>query len=138
MEFEMSSKTNRRFWNSLSNAYQEMYGAAFSEKPLAWGVWSIPESDLNVLGQVKERDVLNSDAERHSGRLRCVKGVREQSDWICQTSNWLTRAAGARVNDILRLRACCVGSKVAGGTHLEAQKGRLTTDHVTWSASPSM
>jgi ubiquinone/menaquinone biosynthesis C-methylase UbiE len=54
----MSSKTNRRFWNSISNAYQEAHGAVLSEKPLAWGAWRIPESDLNVLGQIKERDVL--------------------------------------------------------------------------------
>src|SRR5688500_11352819 len=54
----MSSSVNRRFWNSASDAYQETHGAVLSEKPLAWGVWRIPESDLGVLGQVKGRDVL--------------------------------------------------------------------------------
>lgn len=53
-----SSNRNRRFWNSISNAYQETHGTVLSQTPLAWGVWRIPESELGVLGQIEERDVL--------------------------------------------------------------------------------
>jgi ubiquinone/menaquinone biosynthesis C-methylase UbiE len=56
--FEMSSKRNRGFWNSISKEYQEKHGTELGQKPMAWGVWRIPESDLNVLGDVKDRDVL--------------------------------------------------------------------------------
>jgi SAM-dependent methyltransferase len=56
--FEMSSKRNRGFWNSISKEYQEKHGTELGQKPMACGVWRIPESDLNVLGDVKDRDVL--------------------------------------------------------------------------------
>lgn len=55
----MSSNTkNRRFWNSASDAYQKAHGPVLNEKPLAWGVWRIPEAELDVLGHVDDRDVL--------------------------------------------------------------------------------
>ena len=49
---------NRASWNKASDAYQEAHGRLLDEKPLAWGVWRIREADLDVLGVVKGRDVL--------------------------------------------------------------------------------
>jgi SAM-dependent methyltransferase len=49
---------NRAFWNASSDAYQQAHGHALDEKPLAWGVWRIPEADLRILGDLEGRDVL--------------------------------------------------------------------------------
>jgi SAM-dependent methyltransferase len=57
VRINMSSK-NRAHWNSTSDAYQAAHGATLTEKALAWGVWRIPESKLNVLGRVDGRRVL--------------------------------------------------------------------------------
>lgn len=50
---------NRRVWDELSDDYQRRHGpqlaAAGGE---AWGVWQRPESELRVLGEVRDRDVL--------------------------------------------------------------------------------
>lgn len=53
-----SSVRNRRFWDSVSDAYQTAHGATLGQNALAWGVWRIPESQLGILGDVEQRDVL--------------------------------------------------------------------------------
>jgi SAM-dependent methyltransferase len=53
-----SSAKNRGFWNSSSDAYQMAHGGVLRETALAWGVWRIPESQLQVLGEVRGRRVL--------------------------------------------------------------------------------
>jgi SAM-dependent methyltransferase len=54
----MSSNKNRVFWNSVSASYQAEHGPTLGQRPMAWGVWRIPESELDVLGDVKGRCVL--------------------------------------------------------------------------------
>jgi SAM-dependent methyltransferase len=55
----MSSSTkNRTFWNSTSDAYQASHGTVLRQEALAWGVWRIPESALEILGDVEARLVL--------------------------------------------------------------------------------
>ena len=50
---------NRRLWDQQSDAYQERHGGQLEESGgTAWGVWQIPESELNVLGDVAGLDVL--------------------------------------------------------------------------------
>ena len=49
---------NRRWWNRTSDAYQSEHGEQLAREPMAWGVWSVPESELRVLGDVSDRDVL--------------------------------------------------------------------------------
>jgi SAM-dependent methyltransferase len=53
-----SSVKNRKFWDAASDAYQAAHGATLGQKALAWGVWRIPESQLRILGDIEERDVL--------------------------------------------------------------------------------
>lgn len=48
----------RSFWNAYSDDYQAEHGATLRDTAMAWGVWRIPESELNVLGEVSHRDVL--------------------------------------------------------------------------------
>ena len=49
---------NREYWDREADRYQALHGAQLAGAPLAWGVWSIPESDLCVLGDVRDKDVL--------------------------------------------------------------------------------
>ena len=49
---------NRRAWDSTSDAYQRRHGAQLAANAEAWGIWSFPESELQLLGDVVHRDVL--------------------------------------------------------------------------------
>jgi SAM-dependent methyltransferase len=49
---------NREFWDGDADAYQAVHAPDFARAPRAWGVWRIPEADLDALGDVVGRDVL--------------------------------------------------------------------------------
>lgn len=49
---------NRAHWDRLSDAYQREHGEQLRQAGMGWGVWSIAESELNALGDVADRDVL--------------------------------------------------------------------------------
>jgi len=51
--------SNRESWNADSDTYQTNHGPQLAASGgLAWGVWQVPESELQVLGEVKGRDIL--------------------------------------------------------------------------------
>jgi len=52
------SALNRAHWNRTSDEYQAAHGTQLAEHPMAWGVWSIPEDDLRVLGDVSDKQIL--------------------------------------------------------------------------------
>lgn len=49
---------NRAFWDDDADGYQAVHGAALDAAPEAWGVWRIPEAEVQVLGDVHDQDVL--------------------------------------------------------------------------------
>jgi ubiquinone/menaquinone biosynthesis C-methylase UbiE len=50
---------NQRAWDQASDEYQCKHGPQLAESGgTAWGVWQIPEAELQVLGDVRGRDVL--------------------------------------------------------------------------------
>ncbi len=49
---------NRAAWDAESDAYQARHRSQLDGKPLAWGLWGLPDSELGVLGDVSDRDVL--------------------------------------------------------------------------------
>ena len=49
---------NRAFWDADAAAYQDAHGAALTHAPMAWGAYRIPESDVSVLGDVRDATVL--------------------------------------------------------------------------------
>jgi ubiquinone/menaquinone biosynthesis C-methylase UbiE len=52
-------KINRSFWNAQSDAYDEEHASVLSDdRAMAWGLWRIPESELQVLGDVGGKDIL--------------------------------------------------------------------------------
>jgi SAM-dependent methyltransferase len=51
-------RKNRRHWDEDADEYQRLHGATLTRTAMAWGVWRIPEAELNVLGDVRRKDVL--------------------------------------------------------------------------------
>lgn len=50
---------NRQLWDQRSDEYQARHGPQLAAAGgLAWGVWQLPESELQVLGDVRGRDIL--------------------------------------------------------------------------------
>jgi SAM-dependent methyltransferase len=49
---------NRARWDTTSDEYEVAHGAQLAQDPMKWGVWGIRESELDVLGEVERRDVL--------------------------------------------------------------------------------
>ena len=54
----MSNGGNRIYWNKSSDDYQERHNQILTAEALAWGVWRIPESQLQVLGDVSGKILL--------------------------------------------------------------------------------
>ena len=49
---------NRKTWDAAADEYQAAHDDALTQQPLAWGAYRIPESELQVLGEVAAKDVL--------------------------------------------------------------------------------
>ncbi len=53
------ARRNRGSWNDDSDSYQAEHGPTLAASGgMAWGAWQIPESELQVLGDVRGKDVL--------------------------------------------------------------------------------
>jgi SAM-dependent methyltransferase len=52
------SAQNRAAWDRISDEYQRDHGPQLSKTELLWGGWSIPESELRILGDVAGKDAL--------------------------------------------------------------------------------
>ena len=50
--------TNRAYWDRTSDEYQQRHREFIGRPEPRWGVWQIAESELNVLGDVAGKDVL--------------------------------------------------------------------------------
>jgi SAM-dependent methyltransferase len=66
-------KKNSTFWNQISAEYQRVHGAQLGIVELTWGVWSIPESQLHVLGDVAGKDVLEFGCGGAQGSLALAR-----------------------------------------------------------------
>ncbi len=53
-----SSEQNRAFWDRQSDEYQERNREFIGRPDPRWGTWQIPEVELQVLGDVSGKDVL--------------------------------------------------------------------------------
>ncbi len=50
---------NREIWNRRSDEYQATHAEQLAKSGgLAWGLWQLPEEELRVLGDVRDKDVL--------------------------------------------------------------------------------
>ena len=67
-------KYNRAFWDGDSDTYQDAHGEALDRAPLAWGAYRIPESELQILGDLSDRDVT----------LPRARGVDSRQEGFCR------------------------------------------------------
>jgi SAM-dependent methyltransferase len=49
---------NRKFWDHDADDYQALHGEYLKRQPLAWGGFRAPESELQVLGEVRGKEML--------------------------------------------------------------------------------
>lgn len=52
------ARHNRERWDLVSDAYQAKHASQLNRDEPAWGIWDLPERELNVLGDVTGKDVL--------------------------------------------------------------------------------
>src|SRR5207247_4843708 len=52
------ARINRRYWDRSADEYQADHASQLNELDLAWGVWGIHESELNVLGPIEDKEIL--------------------------------------------------------------------------------
>jgi ubiquinone/menaquinone biosynthesis C-methylase UbiE len=52
------AKTNRESWDSFADEYQAQHSPQLDRDDFVWGVWSIPESELQILGDLRGKKVL--------------------------------------------------------------------------------
>ena len=70
------ARTNRRYWDRFADEYQDRHASQLNRRELCWGVWAIPESELNVLGDISH-DIKNMLTPIQSGMM-CMRPVLEQ------------------------------------------------------------
>jgi SAM-dependent methyltransferase len=51
-------RLNRAFWDRDADDYQAEHASQLDADTMGWGVWNLPEAELNVLGDVTGADVL--------------------------------------------------------------------------------
>ena len=61
-ELSDACRTNQRAWDEAADDYQARHAALLGVREVCWGVWGTPERELNVLGDVAGKDVLELGA----------------------------------------------------------------------------
>lgn len=59
-ELTEHAQRNREHWDSMAHEWVDMGRRAWASNEPAWGVWSVPESELQVLDDVAGKDVLEA------------------------------------------------------------------------------
>lgn len=62
-----SIPANRRFWNRISEAYQQKHDPQIGATPRLWGTYAIPDAHLQALGDVTGKRVLELGCGATSG-----------------------------------------------------------------------
>jgi SAM-dependent methyltransferase len=57
-ELSDDAQRNRRAWDAKAAEYQAEHAAQLTADEPVWGIWAIPERELQVLGNVRGKDVL--------------------------------------------------------------------------------
>jgi len=89
------AERNRAFWDRSASEYHQR-NADFIGPGLAWGLWQIPESELQILGDVAGKDVLELGCgEAEWGRSLARLGARVVGLDASEARLRGARAAGA-------------------------------------------
>ena len=82
------ARKNRVMWEASSDSYEERHALALSgEKAMAWGMWRIPEEELQVLGDVAGKDISSWVVALLAGLLRSLNVAHDLSDLISLRSS---------------------------------------------------
>jgi SAM-dependent methyltransferase len=66
---------NRASWNETADSYQERNGPLLEASGgMAWGVWQIPEAELQVLGDIRDKDILEFGCGAAQWSIALAKG----------------------------------------------------------------
>ena len=57
-ELSEAARRNREAWDAKAAEYQEQHSAQLDVDEPAWGCWATPERELNVLGDLSGKDIL--------------------------------------------------------------------------------
>jgi SAM-dependent methyltransferase len=85
------ARRNREFWDRQSDWYHEQ-NADFIAEGRAWGLWQIPEDELDVLGDVAGKDVL----ELGCGAAEWSRALARRGARVTGLDNSEARLAHAR------------------------------------------
>ncbi|HET9561730.1 MAG TPA: class I SAM-dependent methyltransferase, partial [Propionibacteriaceae bacterium] len=85
------ARRNREFWDRQSDWYHEQ-NADFIAEGRAWGLWQIPEDELDVLGDVAGKDVL----ELGCGAAEWSRALARRGARVIGLDNSEARLAHAR------------------------------------------
>ncbi len=94
-ELTEHARRNRQHWDADSADYQRR-NAGHIDAGEAWGVWQIPEAELQVLGEVAGKDVLEAGCGAAQwGRALAARGARVTGLDLSEQQLEHARAAGA-------------------------------------------
>jgi SAM-dependent methyltransferase len=57
-ELSPDARRNREHWNATADSYQDAHGEFIGRREPRWGVWQLAEDELQILGDVAGKDVL--------------------------------------------------------------------------------
>jgi 2-polyprenyl-3-methyl-5-hydroxy-6-metoxy-1,4-benzoquinol methylase len=84
---------NRRWWDGYSDEYETLHHDSHRRPELTWGVWDVPERELQILGDVAGKDVLElgCGAAQCSVRLATMGARPVGLDNSAQRLGWARR-----------------------------------------------
>jgi SAM-dependent methyltransferase len=97
------ARRNRAAWNADADDYQARHGRQLAGGGKAWGTWDHPESELQVLGEVAGRDILELGCGAAQGSIDLARvGARpvglDLSERQLTHARRLIREAGVEVS----------------------------------------
>ena len=77
-------RRNRAAWNADADDYQARHGQQLAGDGKSWGNWTLPESELHVLGEVAGRDLLELGCGAAQGSIDMARaGARPVGLDLC-------------------------------------------------------
>jgi SAM-dependent methyltransferase len=89
------ARKNREHWDADAADYQRRNAEHINRPEPAWGIWQIPESELQVLGDVAGKDVLEDGGAAQWGIALARRGARVTGLDLSERQLEHARAAGA-------------------------------------------
>ena len=96
-------RTNRAGWDAYSADYERLHGSQLDASPMAWGVWSIPEWRLQVLGPVAGLRILELGCGAARWATALARDGVARSGSTCPGASW-PRRGEQWINRRLRCR----------------------------------